>query len=79
MSGLGPIIGLLLPITPYLLVGPILSMLSATGVSVVLGVGILFVFGAYMGSISKQRWYLAGMRMGVAGIFVALLNTLLPG
>ncbi|MCO8244198.1 MULTISPECIES: VIT1/CCC1 transporter family protein [unclassified Haladaptatus] len=78
MSGLGPIVGLL-PITPYLLVGIVFSMVSATVASVSIGVGTLFVFGAYMGSISKQRWYTAGLRMGVAGIFVALLNLLLPG
>jgi len=78
MSGLGPIVGLL-PVTPYLLVGTVLSMVDATVVSVGIGVGTLFIFGAYMGSISKQRWYLAGVRMGVAGIFVALLNVLLPG
>ncbi len=78
MSGLGPVVGLL-PLTPYLFVELGLSMLDATAASVAVGVGTLFVFGAYMGSISKQRWYVAGLRMGIAGLFVALINILLPG
>jgi predicted membrane protein (TIGR00267 family) len=79
MSGLGPLLGLLVPLTPFLLEATVLSLLQATLVSVGMAVAILFVFGAYMASISKQRWYIAGIRMGLAGIFVAVLNVFLPG
>jgi predicted membrane protein (TIGR00267 family) len=79
MSGLGPILGIVLPLTPFLLEGTVLTMLEATLVGVGLAVALLFVFGAYMGSISKQRWYVAGVRMGLAGLVVALINVALPG
>jgi predicted membrane protein (TIGR00267 family) len=79
MSGIGPIIGIVLPIMPFLLEGTYISMLQATIVSVLVAVGLLFSFGAYMGSISKQKWYVAGIRMGLAGLVVTAINILLPG
>lgn len=78
-SGLGPILGILLTIAPFLLEGTLLTMWQATAAAVLVGVGVLFVFGAYMGDISDQRWWAAGIRMGLAGLVVALLNVLLPG
>ncbi|WP_101297527.1 VIT1/CCC1 transporter family protein [Halegenticoccus soli] len=79
MSALGPIVGSLLPLVPFLLEDALLSMLQATALAVLVGVCILFTFGAYMGSISRQRWYVAGVRMGLAGLVVAALNFVLPG
>ncbi len=79
MSGIGPSIGIMLPVLPFLLEGTLLTMTEATMASVALGVGLLFSFGAYMGSISKQEWYIAGVRMGLAGLVVAAINVLLPG
>jgi predicted membrane protein (TIGR00267 family) len=79
MSGLGPLLGLVVPLLPFLLEGSVFSLLQATLVSVGMAVGILFIFGAYMASISRQRWYIAGIRMGLAGIVVAILNVFLPG
>ena len=79
MSGLGPLLGLVVPLLPFLLEGAVFSLLEATLVSVGMAVGVLFTFGAYMASISKQRWYIAGIRMGLAGIVVAVLNVFLPG
>jgi len=78
MSGLGPLIGLVLPLIPFLF-EDVLTLLGSVLAAVAVAVGVLFVFGAYMGSISKQRWYVAGARMGVAGIVVAVLNVFLPG
>ncbi|MFB6181049.1 MAG: VIT1/CCC1 transporter family protein [Candidatus Nanohalobium sp.] len=77
MSGLGPIISILLVVSPFLM--PFLSLLQMTIASVLVGVALLFCFGAYMASISKQEWYVAGLRMGLAGLVVAALNILLPG
>jgi VIT1/CCC1 family predicted Fe2+/Mn2+ transporter len=54
-------------------------MAEAAVVSVALGIGVLGVFGAYMGSVSGQRWYVSAARMGLAGLVVALVNLLLPG
>jgi predicted membrane protein (TIGR00267 family) len=78
-SGLGPLVGILLPLTPFLLEGTVLSMAQAAVAAVGLGIGVLGVFGAYMGSISGQRWYVAALRMALAGLVVAALNVVLPG
>ncbi|RXK47045.1 hypothetical protein EAF64_17135 [Halorientalis pallida] len=80
-SGLGPLIGVLVPLSPFVVAGTdaILTMFEAAIVAVVLGVGVLSTFGAYMGSISGQRWYVSAARMGLAGLVVALLNLVLPG
>ncbi|MFB6172164.1 MAG: VIT1/CCC1 transporter family protein [Haloarculaceae archaeon] len=79
MSGLGPLVGILIPISPFLVAGTALSIREATVVAVALGVAILFAFGAYMGSLSEQNWVVAGVRMGLAGLVVAAINVLLPG
>ena len=79
MSGLGPLIGILVPLVPFLFEGTIFTMVEAAVVAVGIGIGILGVFGAYMGSISGQRWYVAAIRMALAGLVVALINLALPG
>ncbi len=78
-SGIGPLIGIILPLLPFLLHGIYLSLLEATLVGIAIGVLVLFSFGAYLGSISKQNWIVAGVRMGLAGLVVAFLNLFLPG
>ena len=79
MSGLGPLFGLVIPLLPFLLEGTAVTLLQATAVSVALACGVLFAFGAYRASISRQRWFVAGIRMGLAGIVVAAINVFLPG
>ncbi|NHX37741.1 MULTISPECIES: VIT1/CCC1 transporter family protein [Halolamina] len=79
MSGIGPIIGVVLPMVPFLAEGTLLSMRAATLISIGVAVGILFAFGAYLATISEQSWLVAGARMGLAGVLVAVLNFLLPG
>ena len=78
-SGLGPLIGVLVPLSPFVLEGTVFTMVEAALVAVGLGVGVLGVFGAYMGSISGQRWYVAAARMGLAGLVVAAISVFLPG
>ncbi|WP_137290684.1 VIT1/CCC1 transporter family protein [Natronorubrum halophilum] len=78
-SGIGPLIGVLLPLIPFLGQGVVVSMLEATLLAIAVGVCVLFTFGAYLGTISKQNWIVAGVRMGLAGIVVAILNLFLPG
>ena len=78
-SGLGPVIGIVVPLTPFFFEGSLLTMTEAALVAVALGVGVLGAFGAYLGSISGQRWYVAAARMGLAGLVVAVVNVLLPG
>jgi len=79
MGGLGPLPGLVVPLSPFLFEGAAFTLYQATLASVAMAVGILFTFGAYMASISRQRWYVAGIRMRLAGIVVAVLNVFLPG
>jgi predicted membrane protein (TIGR00267 family) len=79
LSGLGPLIGILIPLSPFVVEGAVLTMQEAALVAVGLGIGVLGVFGAYMGSISGQRWYVAAARMGLAGLVVAIINFFLPG
>lgn len=79
LSGMGPLIGVVIPLLPFLLEGGLLTMEEAALAGVAIGVAILSTFGAYMGSISDQRWYVAAARMGVAGVVVAGINLLLPG
>jgi predicted membrane protein (TIGR00267 family) len=79
MSGLGPLIGILIPLSPFVFEGTIVTMEEAALIAVGLGISVLGVFGAYMGSISEQRWYVAAARMGLAGLVVAAINFFLPG
>jgi predicted membrane protein (TIGR00267 family) len=79
LSGLGPIIGIIVPLIPFAFEGTLLTMEMAAVIAVGLGIGVLSAFGAYMGSISGQRWYVAAARMGLAGLVVALINLFLPG
>ncbi|WP_136590127.1 VIT1/CCC1 transporter family protein [Salinigranum halophilum] len=78
-SGFGPVVGILVPLVPFLVEGTTLTMFEATLASVATAVGVLFAFGAYLSGGSDRRWYVAGIRMGAAGVFVALLNVVLPG
>jgi predicted membrane protein (TIGR00267 family) len=78
-SGLGPLIGVLIPLVPFLFEGTALSMAEAGVVGVGLGIAILGAFGAYMGSISGHRWYVSAVRMALAGLVVAVINLFLPG
>ena len=79
MSGLGPVLGVVLPTSVFLLEEAFLTMLQATLGAILVGVLLLFGFGTYMASISEQDWWKAGIRMGLAGLVVALLNVILPG
>jgi predicted membrane protein (TIGR00267 family) len=79
LSGLGPLTGILIPLSPFVIEGTILTVHEAAGIAVGLGIGVLGAFGAYMGSISGQRWYVAAARMGLAGLVVAIINVVLPG
>lgn len=79
LSGLGPLIGILVPLSPFALEATVFTMEEAALIAVSLGIGVLAVFGAYMGSISGQRWYVAAARMGLAGLVVAVINFFLSG
>jgi predicted membrane protein (TIGR00267 family) len=77
-SGLGPVAGVLLPVSPYLL-APTIGLLWATVAAVGVGVAVLFAFGSYVGATAGLNPIVAGARMGLAGLVVAAVNYLLPG
>jgi predicted membrane protein (TIGR00267 family) len=78
-SGGGPLIGILIPLVPFAFEGTSLSMAEAGVIGVALAIAILGAFGAYMGSISGQRWYVSALRMALAGLVVTVINLFLPG
>lgn len=79
MSGIGPLLGVVIPMLAFLLEAAFLTLLQSTLLAIGLGVGLLFLFGAYMGNVSGHRWWVSGIRMGLAGLVVAAVNWLLPG
>ena len=76
MSGLGPILSIMLPASVFLL--PLNSMQALIG-SIIVAVGTLFSFGIYMAEVSERNKFISGARMGLAGLVVAALNYVLPG
>lgn len=65
MSGLGPLVGILVPLTSLPFEGSVLTMAEAGVVTVGLGVRVLGAFGAYTGSRSGQQWYVAAAQMAL--------------
>ena len=78
-SGIGPLIGIILPMLPFLFTGPGFSLFAAAAASVAIAVGLLMAFGAYMGAVAELNPVVTGVRMGLAGLLVAAINWLLPG
>ena len=78
-SGLGPLIGVTVPLVPFAFEGSVLTMREAGFVGVGLGIAVLAGFGAYMASVAGQRWYVSAGRMALAGLVVAVINVFLPG
>lgn len=78
-SATGPVLAVLLTLTPFLFVNIVYDVFVATLLSIGVGIILLGSVGAYMGAISQQRWYVAAVRMGLAGIVVALISIVLPG
>lgn len=75
----GPVIAVVLMLIPFLFVDIAYGVMVGALLSIALGVLLLGGVGAYMGLISRQRWYVAAVRMGLAGIVVAVISILLPG
>lgn len=75
----GPVIAVVLMLVPFLFVDLAYDVLVGAMISIGLGVLLLGAVGAYMGLISKQRWYVAAIRMGLAGLVVAAISLVLPG
>lgn len=77
VAGIAPVIGLGVTLYPFVFQNAIVSKLIATAVAVTLGIVFLFVFGAWLGSVTRQRWYIVGLRIAVFGPLVAWANGIL--
>lgn len=78
LSASGPVGSILLTLVPFLFVGMWISFVQAVLLSIGTGVFLLGAVGAYMGSISHQRWWIAAIRMALAGVVVAIISLILP-
>ncbi len=77
-AGTGPVLAVIITLIPFLVVELGLSFGQAVLAAIGLGIALLGTIGAYMGYISKQRWYVAALRMALAGLVVAILSVFLP-
>ena len=74
----GPVLAILVTLVPFLFEGVLLTFGQSVLASIGAGIGLLGIIGAYMGAISKQKWYVAGVRMALAGLVVAIISIFLP-
>ncbi len=75
VHGVAPLIAALPPVVPFLL----LPFGSATIAAVILTLAFLFVMGAYLGSLVRERVVVTGLRFILAGLLTALVLWLLKG
>ncbi len=75
VHGVAPLIAALPPVVPFLF----LPFESATMVAVLLTLAFLFVMGAYLGSLVRERIVLTGLRFIAAGLATAFVLWLLKG
>lgn len=73
IHGVAPIVAAFIPLLPYVF----LPIEEAFTVAVSLGFASLFVVGSIMGRVAKFNVVLSGLRMLLAGVFTALLVTIL--
>lgn len=78
-AGTGPVLAIFLTLLPFLVVDIAITFTTAVLASIGLGILLLGTIGAYMGAISRQRWYVAAVRMALAGLVVAIISIFLPG
>lgn len=78
-AGSGPVIAIVVTLIPFFFVDPGFTITQGVLLSIGFGMALLGGIGAYMGYISKQRWYVAAVRMALAGLVVAIISVFLPG
>ncbi len=69
VHGVAPLIAAVLPVLPFFFLG----LNEATIVAIVITTALLFVIGAYLGSLVRERFLLTGLRFVAAGLGTALL------
>jgi len=78
VNGFSPLAMVFLIILPFVLAYfSMVSLEIAFYSSVIIALSILFLLGVFLGTISKQPFYLMGAKMLIAGMIAMLLSTLL--
>ncbi len=75
VHGVAPLVAALPPVVPFL----ILPFPEATIAALVVTLAFLFVVGAYLGSLVRERAVVTGLRFIAAGLLTALVLWLLKG
>lgn len=73
VHGIAPLVAALLPIIPFIFFDAPTSIPA----SIVITFSILFVIGAYLGNLTKERILLTGLRFVAAGVGTAIILSLL--
>jgi len=73
IHGIAPLIAGLLPIIPFIFLDARTATIAAIGITLV----ILFVLGAYLGNLIRERVFMTGLRFAAAGIGTAVILWLL--
>ncbi|MFQ5910935.1 MAG: VIT1/CCC1 transporter family protein, partial [Thermoplasmata archaeon] len=70
VHSIAPLIAATVPLLPFVLIS---DLGLATLVSVVLTLSVLFIMGAYLGNLVKEKIFMTGMRFVLAGLATAVL------
>lgn len=70
VHGVAPLIAAIIPLIPFVLVE---DLGIATLISVVTTLSLLFIMGAYLGNLVKERIFMTGMRFVLAGLATAVI------
>ena len=78
VDGASPFLAALIVMIPFLFTG-VISMHTAYLLAVIVGLVELFFLGMFLGSISRERLWLSGLRLSVAGVIALVISLLLGG
>jgi len=79
VDGLSPLLASLLVLMPFFLTGLWGDITYSYYLAVATAMVILFALGAFLGTISRQNVFIAGLKMITAGIASLLLSYLIEG
>ncbi|MEM2900241.1 MAG: VIT1/CCC1 transporter family protein [Thermoplasmata archaeon] len=73
IHGIAPLIAAFVPIIPFLIFEGTFAMILAIGITFAL----LFIIGAYLGTLTKERVIISGIRLLLVGMGTAAICYLL--
>ena len=76
IHGVAPLIAAIIPLIPLIL---ITDLAIGTLISVVTTLSLLFIMGAYLGNLVKEKVFTTGMRFVLAGLGTAVILMLIGG